>query len=168
MAENSLPHDRNNFSSSNVIKISEKRCDYINWQDYFMSIACLSARRSKDPRTQVGACIVNEENKIVGIGYNGMPIGCCDDLLPWGRESNNPLENKYVYVCHAEMNAIMNSNSLSLKNCRIYATHFPCNECTKLIIQSGIRKIIYMNDNNGFPTYHASKKLLNMVGIDYQ
>ncbi|KAG7392201.1 hypothetical protein PHYBOEH_006455 [Phytophthora boehmeriae] len=114
-----------------------KRTDYLSWDDYFMSVAFLSAMRSKDPSTQVGACIVNPEKKIVGIGYNGFPNGCDDDDLPWARESatNSPLDTKYPYVCHAEMNAILNKNSTDVKGCTIYVALFPCNECAKLIIQ---------------------------------
>ncbi|XP_016075973.1 PREDICTED: deoxycytidylate deaminase isoform X2 [Miniopterus natalensis] len=113
----------------------KKREDYLEWPEYFMAVAFLSAQRSKDPNSQVGACIVNAENKIVGIGYNGMPNGCSDDLLPWRRTAERKLDTKYPYVCHAEMNAIMNKNSADLKGCAIYVALFPCNECAKLIIQ---------------------------------
>lgn len=149
--------------------MTEKRAGYISWDDYFMGIAVLSAHRSKDPNTQVGACIVNEDRKIVGIGYNGFPIGCTDDQLPWGSESDNPLQTKYPYVCHAEMNAIINKNQSALKGCRIYTTLFPCNECTKLIIQSGIREVIYLSDK-----YHdsdgcrASRCMFDMAAIEYR
>jgi dCMP deaminase len=146
-----------------------KRTNYISWNDYFMSIAQLSAMRSKDPSTQVGACIVNNEKKIVGIGYNGFPINCSDDILPWGKQSNNELETKYPYVCHAEMNAIMNKNNQSLKDCIIYVSLFPCNECAKLIIQSGIKKIIYLSDKQNNTNHNiASKKLLDMANIIYE
>lgn len=124
----------------------EYNFDNITWDEYFMGVALLSARRSKDPNTKVGACIVNTENKIVGIGYNGMPVGCDDDKLSWNREANDELDTKYPYVCHAELNAILNSNQMSLKNCTAYVTLFPCNECAKAIIQSGIKKIVYMSD----------------------
>ncbi|XP_031151270.1 deoxycytidylate deaminase isoform X3 [Sander lucioperca] len=113
-----------------------KREDYLEWPEYFMAVAFLSAQRSKDPSSQVGACIVNQENKIVGIGYNGMPNGCDDDLLPWSRSADDRLDTKYPYVCHAEMNAIMNKNSADVKGCTMYVALFPCNECAKLIIQS--------------------------------
>ena len=115
-----------------------KRQDYISWDEYFMGLAVLSAMRSKDPSTQVGACIVNKSNKIVGIGYNGFPIGCSDDTLPWQR-SGEWLDTKYPYVCHAELNAILNSVSRDLNECSIYVGLFPCNECAKAIIQSGIK-----------------------------
>lgn len=121
-----------------------KRSDYISWDDYFMAVAFLSAQRSKDPTTQVGTCIVNEEKKIVGVGYNGFPIGCSDDDLPWGREGATLADTKYPYSCHSELNAIMNSNSLNLKGCTLYTAYFPCNECAKLIIQSGIRHVKYL------------------------
>lgn len=119
-----------------------KRNDYLSWDEYFMGIAMLSAQRSKDNNTQVGACIVNSDNKIVAVGYNGMPIGCNDDDMPWEREGKF-LDTKYAYVCHAELNAILNRNEGSLKECRLYVTLHPCNECAKAIIQSGIREVIY-------------------------
>lgn len=122
-----------------------KREDCLSWDEYFMSVALLSAQRSKDPSTQVGACIANDQNKIVGVGYNGFPSGCSDDELPWAREGDF-LETKYPYVCHAELNAVLNSISRDLRNCRIYVGLFPCNECTKVIIQSGISEIIYLSD----------------------
>lgn len=120
-----------------------KRQDYINWDEYFMGIAKLSAERSKDNSSQVGACIVNDENKIVSVGYNGMPIGCCDDDMPWERSAESALDTKYPFVCHAELNAILNSNFGSLKGCTVYVTLFPCNECAKAIIQSGIKRVVY-------------------------
>ena len=146
-----------------------KRTNYITWSEYFMSIAKLSAQRSKDPSTQVGACIVTNNNKIVGIGYNGFPNGCSDDILPWKKEGAR-LDTKYMYVVHAEVNAIINhSGSLStLKGCTMYVTLFPCNECAKLIIQSGIIHIIYESDK-----YHdtdesiAARKLFNIANIKY-
>ena len=117
-----------------------KRSDYISWDEYFMGVAMLSSMRSKDPNTQVGACIVNEDRKIVGVGYNGFPTGCCDDDLPWAREGEW-IETKYPYVCHAELNAILNSIGGNLKGCTLYVALFPCNECAKAIIQSGIKKL---------------------------
>ena len=113
-----------------------KRQDYISWDEYFMGIALLSAQRSKDSHTQVGACIVNHENKILSLGYNGMPTGCCDDDMPWERNGENPVNTKYMYVCHAELNAILNRSSGSLEGAKLYVTLFPCNECAKAIIQS--------------------------------
>lgn len=149
--------------------LSTKRTDYLAWDDYFMSVARLSAMRSKDPSTQVGACIVNSENKIVGIGYNGFPAGCHDDDLPWGRESSNPLETKYMYVCHAEMNAILNRIASDTKGCRMYVDLFPCNECAKLIIQSGIHEVIYMGDKyHDQPAFVASRRLMDCAGITYR
>ncbi|MFT5698629.1 MAG: dCMP deaminase [Desulforhopalus sp.] len=122
-----------------------KRKNYLSWDEYFMSVALLSAQRSKDPSTQVGACVANEQNKIVGVGYNGFPQGCSDDELPWDRQGAF-LDTKYPYVCHAELNAVLNAISRNLTNCRIYVGLFPCNECTKVIIQSGITEIIYLSD----------------------
>lgn len=148
--------------------MSEKRTDYISWNDYFMGIAILSAHRSKDPNSQVGACIVNNQNKVVGMGYNGFPIGCNDDDLPWKRESCHPNETKYPYVCHAELNAIMNKNIADLTGCTIYTTLFPCNECTKLIIQSGIDKIVYLSDKyHDTDSSKAARKMLDMAKIEY-
>lgn len=146
-----------------------KRQDYLPWEDYFMAIAFLSAMRSKDPSTQVGAAIVNEEKKIVGIGYNGFPKGCSDDNLPWGKTQNASGENKYLFVCHAEMNAILNKNSAEVKNCAIYVALFPCNECAKMIIQSGLKEIIYFSDKHAAKAEtKASKKMLDMAGIKYR
>lgn len=141
-----------------------KRQDYITWDEYFMGIALLSAQRSKDSNTQVGACIVSDENKILTVGYNGMPTGCNDDDMPWEREGAK-LDTKYPFVCHAELNAILNSGT-SLKGSRLYVTLFPCNECAKAIIQSGIREIVYMSDKYAdSEETMASKLMLDMVGI---
>ncbi len=144
---------------------SEKRRDYLDWDEYFMAVALLSARRSKDPNTQVGACVANPENKIVGVGYNGFPRGCSDDKLPWGREGA-PLETKYAYVCHAEINAVLNADTTHLSGCRIYVGLFPCNECTKVIIQSGISEIIYLSDKYAeTDSVKASRRMLRMAGV---
>lgn len=145
-----------------------KRKDYISWDEYFMGIALLSAKRSKDPSTQVGACIVNRYNKIVGIGYNGFPIGCDDDLLPWDKTSENENDTKYPYVVHAEANAILNSTK-DLHGSRIYVALFPCNECTKLIIQSGVVEIIYLSDKyRDTDKVKASKRMLEMAGVTHR
>jgi len=145
-----------------------KSNNYINWDQYFMGVALLSSMRSKDPNTKVGACIVNQKKRIVGIGYNGFPCGCNDDDFPWERNSENFLDNKYPYVVHAEPNAILNSNS-SLENCIIYVTLFPCNECAKLVIQSGIREIVYMDDKyNGTEGDIAAKRMLDAAGVKYR
>lgn len=144
-----------------------KRKNYISWDEYFMGVADLSSKRSKDETSQVGACIVNEKNHIVGIGYNGFPIGCSDDELPWEREGGF-LQTKYAYVVHAEANAILNANA-KLDHSRIFVTLFPCNECAKLIIQSGIKEVIYLEDK--YPDMDmtkASKKLFDMAGIGYR
>ena len=124
-----------------------RRENYIDWNDYFMSVAMLSAYRSKDPSRQVGACIVDPSTKrIVGIGYNGFPWGCSDEKLPWARKADSWLDTKYPYVCHAELNAIMNKNTASLEGCAIYTTLFPCNECAKLIVQSRMVEVVYLSD----------------------
>ena len=141
--------------------------NYIVWDEYFMGVAILSSKRSKDPSTKVGACIVNEDKKIVGIGYNGFPHGCSDDEFPWDREGDY-LDCKYPYVVHAEPNAILNS-TVSLKNATIYVTLFPCNECAKLVIQSGIKEIVYMDDKYcGTDTDVASKRMLDAAGVKYR
>lgn len=147
-----------------------KRNNYINWDEYFMGIALLSAERSKDPNTQVGACIVNDDNKIISTGYNGMPIGCNDDEMPWDREGKNSNETKYPFVCHAELNAILNSPSvIKDQNAKIYVALFPCNECAKAIIQSGIKEIIYMDDKYAYTdSTKASKMMLEKAGVIYR
>lgn len=146
-----------------------KRDNYISWDEYFMGIALLSAQRSKDSNTQVGACIVSKENKILSLGYNGMPIGCSDDVMPWEREAVDPVDTKYMYVCHAELNAILNRSAGSLEGAKLYVTLFPCNECAKAIIQSGIREIVYMSDKYADSSNTiASKKMFDMVGAVYR
>lgn len=142
-----------------------KRQDYLSWDEYFMGVALLSAGRSKDNNTQVGACIVSEENKVLSVGYNGMPTGCNDDEMPWEREGS-PLETKYPFVCHAELNAILNRITGSLKNARIYVSLFPCNECAKAIIQSGIKEVIYMEDKYAdSDSVKASKMMFKLSGV---
>lgn len=144
-----------------------KRDDYLSWDEYFMGIALLSACRSKDPNTQVGACIVNEKNRIVSVGYNGFPIGCSDDEFPWEREGST-CDTKYPYVCHAELNAILNNAVASLESCRIYVTLFPCNECAKAIIQSGIKKVVYLSDKYALSdSTTASKRMFESSGVEY-
>lgn len=142
-----------------------KRSDYISWDEYFMGVAALSARRSKDPNTQVGACIVSEGKKIMSVGYNGFPMGCDDDVFPWER-TGDELYTKYPYVCHAELNAILNSRGSNLEGCRIYVTLFPCNECAKAIIQSGIKEVIYLSDKYASQVSTlASKKMFDAAGV---
>ena len=127
-----------------------KRADYISWDQYFMGIALLSAERSKDPSTQVGACIVDDNNRILSEGYNGMPAGCEDDIMPWGK-IGDPLNNKYFFVCHAE------------------STLFPCNECAKAIIQCGIKEVIYLSDKYASTdSTMASKRMFDMAGVTYR
>lgn len=146
----------------------KKRTDYISWDEYFMGVALLSARRSKDPSTQVGACIVNNQNKIVGAGYNGLPIGCHDDEFPWQKEGGF-LETKYPYVCHAELNAILNNIGIDLHGCRIYTALFPCNECSKAIIQAGIKEVIFLSDKyKGNDVFKASRLMLEKAGVNYR
>jgi dCMP deaminase len=142
-----------------------KRKDYISWDEYFMGVAKLAAHRSKDPSTQVGACIVSPENIIISTGYNGMPKGCSDDEFPWGRDG---AETKYPYVVHAELNAILNANGRDLRCSRVYVALFPCNECAKAIIQSGVKEVVYLsNKYDGTPSVEASKRMLDAAGIKY-
>jgi dCMP deaminase len=145
----------------------KKREDYISWSNYFMELAKLTSKRSKDPSSQVGACIVNKENKIIGVGYNGLPNGMNDDDFNWSR-NNDFLDSKYPYICHAEMNAIFNSNQiLNLKDTIIYTTLYPCNECAKLIVQSGINKVFYLeNKYANKPSFIASKRILESCNIE--
>ena len=143
-----------------------KRADYISWDEYFMGVATLASFRSKDPNSQVGACIVDKDNKILSMGYNGFPRGCSDDEFPWAREGDS-LTTKYAYVTHSELNAILNYRGGSLEGCKIYVTLFPCNECAKAIIQSGIHRIVYESDKyNGVDTNIASKRMLKAAGVE--
>lgn len=138
----------------------------LSWDSYFMALAHLSAKRSKDPSTQVGAVIVNDDKRVVGIGYNGFPQGCADDVFPWGREGEF-LDKKYAYVVHAELNAILNAQQL-VKNCTIYVSLFPCNECAKAIIQSGIKKIVFeSNKYKDTPEVQASMRMLDAAKVEY-
>lgn len=143
-----------------------KRTDYISWEEYFMAVAQLSALRSKDPSTQVGACVVNRRRHIIGIGYNGFPVGCSDDELPWAREGDY-LNTKYPYVCHAEMNAITNSsNKADLDGASLYVSLFPCNECAKLIVQVGIKEVVYLSDKyRDKPIFIAARRIFDMAGV---
>ena len=142
-----------------------KRTDYISWDEYFLGIAMLAARRSKDPNTQVGACIVSPDNIIISTGYNGMPKGCSDDAFPWGREG---AETKYPFVVHAELNAILNANGRDLRGSRVYGALFPCNECAKAIIQSGVKEVIYLSDKyaDSMSTL-ASKRMMRSAGVTF-
>lgn len=143
-----------------------KRLDYISWDEYFMGVAMLAAKRSKDPNTQVGACIVSPDNIILSTGYNGFPKGCSDDEFPWAREGQ---ETKYPFVVHAELNAILNCNGKSLKDAKIYVALFPCNECAKAIIQSGIREVIYLSDKYAATAATlASKRMMDAAGVSYR
>ena len=145
-----------------------KRQDYIKWDEYFMGISKLAGMRSKDPHTQVGACIVSEDNKILSMGYNGFPLGCSDDEFPWEREGDM-LHSKYAYVTHSELNAILNFRGGSLSGAKLYVSLFPCNECAKAIIESGIKTIIYDSDKYcGTPSNTASKRMFDAAGVKYR
>lgn len=149
--------------------MTQKRTDYITWDEYFMGVAKLSGKRSKDPNTQVGCCIVSEENKILSMGYNGFPRGCSDDVFPWTRDGEDPLETKYVYSTHSELNAILNYSGGSLKGAKLYVSLFPCNECAKAIIQSGIVEVIYDCDKYAdTPSVIASKRMMDAAGVVYR
>ena len=142
-----------------------KRADYISWDEYFMGVAMLAACRSKDPSTQVGACIVSADNIIISTGYNGMPKGCSDDEFPWDRDG---ADTKYPYVVHAELNAILNANGRDLRGSKLYVALFPCNECAKAIIQSGVKEIFYLSDKYATtPGTLASKRMLDAAGVKY-
>lgn len=144
-----------------------KREGYLSWDEYFMGVAQLAAMRSKDPNSQVGACIVGADNKILSMGYNGFPRGCSDDEFPWAREGD-PLDTKYLYVTHSELNAILNYGSGSLEGAKLYVTLFPCNECTKAIIQSGIKTVVYDSDKyKDTPSVIASKRMMDAAGVTY-
>ena len=148
--------------------MGEKREDHISWDEYFMGVAYLSGMRSKDPNTQVGACIVSTDNKILSMGYNGFPRGCSDDAFPWNRDGDQG-KNKYFYSTHSELNAILNYRGGSLEHTKMYVTLFPCNECAKAIIQAGIREIIYGSDKyKDTPAVIASKKMLDSAGVIYR
>ena len=145
--------------------MSDKRKDFISWDEYFMGVAMLAARRSKDPSTQVGACIVDDDNRILSTGYNGFPYGCSDDEYPWTRDGDAN-DTKYPYVVHAELNAILNNRGKNLVGARIYVALFPCNECAKAIVQSGIREVVYLSDKYAnTPSTQASKRMLASAGV---
>lgn len=144
-----------------------KRNDFISWDEYFMGVAHLSGMRSKDPNTQVGACIVSEDNKILSMGYNGFPCGCSDDVFPWDREGEE-LDTKYPYVTHSELNAILNYRGGSLEGTKLYVSLFPCNECAKAIIQAGIKTVVYDSDKyRGSSSNRASKRMFDAAGVKY-
>ena len=145
--------------------MSDKRQDYISWEEYFMGVALLAAERSKDPNTQVGACIVDEQNRILSTGYNGFPHGCSDDDFPWNRDEAKG-DTKYQFVVHAELNAILNAGGKSLVGSRIFVSLFPCHECAKAIIQAGVKEVVYLSDKyNGTESDNASKRMLNAAGV---
>lgn len=143
-----------------------KQENYITWDEYFMGVAMLAARRSKDPNTQVGACIVSQDNIIISTGYNGLPNGCSDDEYPWEREGE---ETKYPYVVHAELNAILNANGRDLRGSRLYVALFPCNECAKAIIQAGVKEVLYLSDKYADTSAtRASKRMMDSAGVAYR
>ena len=145
--------------------MSDKRNGDISWDDYFMGVALLAAERSKDPNTQVGACIVDDQNRILSTGYNGFPKGCSDDDFPWNRDSSCG-ETKYPFVVHAELNAVLNARGKNLEGSRLYVALFPCNECAKAIIQAGISEVVYLSDKyHDTPSTKASRRMLTAAGV---
>lgn len=148
--------------------MSGQRLDHISWDEYFMGVAMLSAKRSKDPNTQVGCCIVSPSNRILSMGYNGFPNGCSDEEFPWGKEEEDPYDNKYFYSTHSELNAILNYRGGSLEGCKLYVTLFPCNECTKALIQAGIKTVVYADDKYADTSaVRASKRMMQAAGIRF-
>jgi len=148
--------------------MSDKRADYLSWDEYFMGVASLASKRSKDPNTQVGACIVDSQKYIISVGYNGMPLGCSDDEFPWDR-SGGTLDTKYAYVTHAELNAVLNSKTADLEGDTVYTTLFPCNECTKALIQKKVGRIVYLDDKyHDTETAQAARRMLDAAGIKYE
>lgn len=148
--------------------MSGKREDYISWDEYFMGVAILSGLRSKDPNTQVGCCIVSQENRILSMGYNGFPAGCSDDVFPWERKPSEDLDSKYLYTTHSELNAILNYKGGSLAGAKLYVSLFPCNECAKAIIQAGIKEVIYDSDKYAnTASVLASKRMMDAAGVVY-
>ena len=146
----------------------DKRADYISWDEYFMGVAILASQRSKDPSTQVGACIVDGDKRILSTGYNGFPQGCSDDAFPWNRDESQG-ETKYQFVVHAELNAILNASGKKLSGSVLYVGLFPCNECAKAIIQSGISEVIYLSDKyHNTPSMSASRRMLDAAGVKYR
>ncbi|XP_026804048.1 deoxycytidylate deaminase-like isoform X2 [Rhopalosiphum maidis] len=162
--ETTNPYDDNTDHDLVLKSLNENQENCISWDDIFMATALLMAKRSKDPVTQVGACIVNLDNIIVGTGYNGMPKGCKDDDFTWAKNKDSILDSKLTYVCHAEMNAVLNKSSIDLKDCIIYVSLFPCNECAKIIIQSGIKKVVYLSKRKS-SKYEASEKMFKATGV---
>ena len=143
----------------------DKRKDYISWDEYFMGVALLAAERSKDPSTQVGACIIDNDKRILSTGYNGFPHGCSDDEFPWNRDTEKG-ETKYPFVVHAELNAILNASGKSLAGAKLYVALFPCHECAKAIIQSGIKEVVYLSDKyHNTDSTQASRRMLNSAGV---
>ena len=150
-------------------KLNKQNKDYLSWDEYFMGIAVLSTMRSKDPNTRVGACIVSKDNRILSIGYNGAPNGYKDDVFPWDREGD-PKDTKYFYVCHSELNAILNygGSRSDLVGSKLYVTLFPCNECAKVVVQSGIKEVIYLSEYHGTDATVVSKKIFDVCGVKYR
>ncbi len=145
--------------------MADKRTDYLSWDEYFMGVALLASYRSKDPNTQVGACIIDEQNRILSTGYNGFPQGCSDDEFPWNRDESRG-ETKYQFVVHAELNAVLNARGKNLAGSKLYVSLFPCHECAKAIIQSGVKEVVYLSDKyNGTASDIASKRMLRAAGI---
>ena len=145
----------------------DKRRDYIGWDQYFMGLAFLACERSKDPATQTGAVVVDKDNQILSVGYNGFPTGCSDEQFPWKDNEHDVLKNKHYYVVHSELNAILNAKGRDLHGAKIYVTLFPCNECAKAIIQAGIKTVIYAAIKEGKDYTTAAKRMFDAAGVGY-
>ena len=146
----------------------DKRTDYISWDQYFMGMAFLACERSKDPATQTGAVIVDKDNLVLSVGYNGFPAGCSDEQFPWLDDTKDVLNNKHFYVVHSELNAILNAMGRDLRGAKLYVTLFPCNECAKAIIQAGIKTIVYADIKDGKDYTKAAKRMFDAAGVNYK
>lgn len=144
-----------------------KRDNYLSWDEAFMGLAGVIALRSKDPSTQVGAVIVGQDKRVKALGYNGFPSGCSDDEFPWDREAEDPYDSKYIYVAHAELNAVLNGNGEDLRGCTIYVSLSPCAECAKALIQVGIREVVFQSDKYAeLPSFRAARRMFAAAGVE--
>ena len=155
------------------MKKVKARKNYLSWDDTFIMIAQVIAQRSKDPSTQTGAVVVDEDNIVLGLGYNGWAKGVKEGHFSWSKDyglnKKDILNTKYPYVVHAEVNAILSSNK-SVKGAKLYCYLFPCSECTKVIIQSGVKEVIYEDDrqDQNSNNFAVSKKLFDLSGVKHR
>jgi dCMP deaminase len=158
-------------TSASATGRSEDAPSHLSWDEYFMAIALLTARRSKDPNTQVGACIVSRRRIILACGYNGFTAGCSDDAFPWQRSAPDPKHTKYMYVCHAEVNAILNCHAShsEQEGATLYVTLFPCYQCAQAIVQARIRRVVYLKDPyHDDEKFQASRRIFDMADVEYE